>query len=440
LDVVYWRQIMLRTLIIGMTFLVLCAGIPAVTALGGDEGWYRVHCNIDGADVYFDGQYKGTTYGGSLDVPVYSTGTPYSNFRVEESGYQTYSGSLPSSPAAGQTVDVYATLQPVETAGSIRVTSSPSGSAIYLNGNYRGVTPLTIKDLTPGTYSVEADYSGYQSDVSTVTVRAGQQSSVQFTLTPVQQYGSVKVTSSPSGAYVYMDGVYKGRTPLTLSSISAKNHNIELDLSGYYDWKTTVSVTSGVTRYVDARLTAVPSATTGAIDVVSYPAGADIFLDDKYQGKTPSAGAFTISNVAVGSHTIRIALSGYQDYTTSVAVSGATTSYVSAALQPGQPTSTGSIAVTSSPSGAEIYIDNAYKGITPLTVDGVAAGTHAVRVALAGYSDWSTSVQVGAGSTASASASLSPVPTQTPHAGMAPFAVIGALGVLGLLVALRRRD
>ncbi|WP_243668469.1 hypothetical protein [Methanoculleus chikugoensis] len=35
-------------------------------------------------------------------------------------------------------------------------------------------------------------------------------------------------------------------------------------------------------------------------------------------------------------------------------------------------------------------------------------------MALGGYSDWSTTVQVGAGSTASASASLSPVPTQAP--------------------------
>jgi hypothetical protein len=425
---------------VGIMVLILCAGIPAVSAIGGDQGWYRVHCNIDGADVYFDGQYKGTTYGGTLDVPVYSTATPFKVVRVEKSGYQAYSSTLPSQPGAGQTVDVYATLQPVETAGSIYVTSSPSGAAIYLNGNYRGVAPLTIKNLAPGTYSLEADYSGYQSDLATVTVRAGQQSDVRFTLKPIQQYGSVKISSNPSGAYVYMDGAYKGRTPLTLNSVSAKNHIIELDLAGYYDWKTTISVASGVTRYVNAQMAPLPSETTGAIDVVSYPAGADVFLDDKYQGKTPSAGVLTISNVRIGSHTVRVALSGYQDYTTSVGVSGATTSHVTAALQPGQPTSTGSIAVTSSPSGAEIYIDNAYKGITPLTIDGVAAGTYAIRVALAGYNDWSTSVQVGAGSTASASASLSPVPTTTAKAGMAPFAVVGALGLLGLLVALHRRD
>lgn len=432
---------MLRTLIIVTTLLALCAGIPAVSAqIGGDEAWYRVHCNIDGADVYFDGQYQGTTYGGVLDVPVYTTGAPYNNVRVEKSGYQTYSGSLPSTPPAGETRDVYVTLQPAETAGSIRVTSSPSGAAIYLNGQYRGTAPLTIQSLSPGTYSLDADRSGYLSDHSTVTVRAGQQSNIQFTLTPIQQYGSIKVTSSPSGAYIYMDGVYKGRTPLTLTSVSAQKHNLELDLSGYYDWKSTVTVSPGVISYVNAYLTSVPSETTGAIDVVSYPAGADVFLDEKYQGKTPSAGAYAISNVPVGSHTVRVALSGYQDYTTSVAVSGATTSHITASLQPGQPTSTGSISVTSSPSGAEVYIDNAYRGVTPLTVDGVATGTHAVRVALGGYGDWSTTVQVGAGSTASASASLSPMPTQAPHTGMAPFAVVGALGILGLFVALRRRD
>lgn len=193
---------MLRPLIIGAILLVLCAGIPpAVSALGGDEGWYRVHCNVDGANVYFDGQYQGTTYGGSLDVPVYTTGAPYSSYRVEKSGYNSYSGSLPSGPpAAGQTVDVYATLQPVETTGSIHVTSSPpSGAAIYLNGNYRGTAPLTIQSLSPpGTYSLEAERSGYNSDHATVTVRSGQQSNIQFTLTPIEQYGSIKVTSSPS--------------------------------------------------------------------------------------------------------------------------------------------------------------------------------------------------------------------------------------------------
>ena len=429
---------MLRSLTLGMMLLVLCAGIPVVSAqVGGDEAWYRIHCNIDGADVYFDGQYQGTTYGGSLDVPFYTTGTPYKTIRVEKSGYQVHSDSLPNPPAAGEIRDIYVTLKPVETYGSISVTSNPSGAAIYLNGNYRGVAPLTIRDLTPGTYNVEAERSGYQSDRSSVTVRSGQQSDIRFTLTPIQQYGSVSITSSPSGAYVYMDGVYKGRTPLTLDSVAAAPHNIELDLAGYYDWKTTVTVSAGVTRYVNAQMSSIPSETTGRIDVVSSPAGADVYLDGVHQGKTRSSGVFTVSNVRVGTHTMKVSMAGYHDYTTSVEVRAATTSYVNAVLQPAPVSAAGSIAVTSSPAGAEIYIDNAYKGITPLTVDGISAGTHTVMVALAGYNDWSTTVQVGAGSTASASASLSPVPTQAAKAGMAPFAALAALALLG---ARRKRD
>lgn len=100
-----------------------------------------------------------------------------------------------------------------------------------------------------------------------------------------------------------MDGKYRGRTPLTLTSVSAGKHTIELDLAGYYDWTSTLSVSPGVTSSINAHLSSIPSKTTGAIDVVSYPAG---------------AGVYTISNVQVGGHTVRVALSGYQDYTTSV--------------------------------------------------------------------------------------------------------------------------
>ena len=46
--------------------------------IGVDQGWIDVHCNVDGSTVYFDGAYEGTTAGGILSVPVYTTGTPIS--------------------------------------------------------------------------------------------------------------------------------------------------------------------------------------------------------------------------------------------------------------------------------------------------------------------------------------------------------------------------
>ena len=67
-------------------FLVIWIGAGVVAAqnatqnatpIGGDMGTYRVHVNVEGASVYFDGQLMGTIKDGILDVPVYVTGTPY---------------------------------------------------------------------------------------------------------------------------------------------------------------------------------------------------------------------------------------------------------------------------------------------------------------------------------------------------------------------------
>jgi len=169
-------------------------------------GRYSVHCNVDGAYVYFDGDYKGTISSGVLNVPVCSTGTPYQTITVEMDGYQTYTGSLPGAPAKGEAVDVYVTLNPVATYGLIYATSSPSGAAVYLNGNYRGTTPLTIENVRPGSYTIEADLPGYEPYSTTVTVTAGRQATVSLPLSPIPQPGAVTITSNPSGAFVYMDG------------------------------------------------------------------------------------------------------------------------------------------------------------------------------------------------------------------------------------------
>jgi hypothetical protein len=55
---------------------LVLALVPAVSAIGGDEGWITINCNVNGATVSFDGEYKGIINGGSLTVPVFTTGTP----------------------------------------------------------------------------------------------------------------------------------------------------------------------------------------------------------------------------------------------------------------------------------------------------------------------------------------------------------------------------
>lgn len=57
---------------------------------------------------------------------------------------------------------------------------------------------------------------------------------------------------------------------------------------------------------------------------------------------------------------------------------------------------TGSILVSSTPSGAEIYLDNQYRGTTPATIAGVSAGSHILEVREPGYERWVQAVNVTA--------------------------------------------
>ncbi|MFA4849389.1 MAG: PEGA domain-containing protein [Methanoregula sp.] len=66
----------------------------------------------------------------------------------------------------------------------------------------------------------------------------------------------------------------------------------------------------------------------------------------------------------------------------------------------------GNIAVSSSPSGAQIFVDSIDKGVTPLTVDNVTIGPHNVLLTKTGYLNYLSSVNVGDGETVILSVSL----------------------------------
>jgi hypothetical protein len=62
--------------------------------------------------------------------------------------------------------------------------------------------------------------------------------------------------------------------------------------------------------------------------------------------------------------------------------------------------------IDSRPSGAQVWIDGAPAGVTPLLLPNVAAGTHSVRIELPGFRPWTTSVSVRTGERARVAASL----------------------------------
>jgi hypothetical protein len=230
-------------------------------------GAYIVHCNVDGASVAFDGAFKGTIAQGICYVPVYTTGTPYKSYSVSKEGYLTYNGPVLSVPAAGSTIDLYSTLEviPTQTPGGLNILTAPPLCDIYINGVLSGKTDesgvYVRTNVIPATYTVEIRKTGYGTETKTVTIPADTIIKVSFTLKQVTT-GSVAVTSTPAGANVYLDDVYKGVAPLTVTDVAAGEHRMTVRAPGYQDMTVMVTVISGQSTPVSVSLTAVPPPTT----------------------------------------------------------------------------------------------------------------------------------------------------------------------------------
>ena len=184
-----------------MVLLVACCFVLPVSAqpsLGGDNGWYAVYCNIDGAQVYFDNQYKGEIQGGVLYVPVYTTGTPYSKFRVEMDGYATYYGDINRVPGKGEVFDLYATLNPVQTPAPIggdvgwyTVHANVDGATVMFDNEVKGTISqgvLSVQVYTTGTpyrtYTLTKDGYAAYTGVSDRYPGAGETVDLYATLNP----------------------------------------------------------------------------------------------------------------------------------------------------------------------------------------------------------------------------------------------------------------
>ena len=85
---------------------------PTPKLIGGDKGYYMIWSNEDGVTISFDGEDKGMTKNGYLQIQVAVTGTPYKTMTATKPGYITVSEAITEHPSAGETIDMYVTMKP----------------------------------------------------------------------------------------------------------------------------------------------------------------------------------------------------------------------------------------------------------------------------------------------------------------------------------------
>ena len=173
--------------------------------------------------------------------------------------------------------------------------------------------PIDARNLSPGFYAVCSD------DICKSFYAA----------TPTPKVGNLNITSAPEGAKIYIDDMDQlSTTPSTLRDIPVGSRRFVLKLEGYNDTVGTVQIIGGITTYVYATLIPLSPA-TGAIDVSSTPEGAELFIDGADQNvKTPT----NITDLSEGSYTIKLTLTGYQEWAVTVKIKAGQTTYLSAGL------------------------------------------------------------------------------------------------------------
>ena len=136
-----------RTVCLGC-ILLLAAVIPASAVGDMNTGRYVVHWfNGDGAEVYFDGEFRGTITDTELVVAVDPAAPPAREYTIRDGERLMYTGFIESAPAAGETIDLFSQRSQVEEpAPGAEVNETgwyliyePDGEEIYIDNAFVGV-------------------------------------------------------------------------------------------------------------------------------------------------------------------------------------------------------------------------------------------------------------------------------------------------------------
>jgi hypothetical protein len=355
-------------------------------------------------------------------------------------------------------VSIIACIVPVAAENAwFEIKSEPSPSWACVDHWNCANTPITVAVEANSYHTVSVYRDGYQ--MSTQTVYApgvGVTTPITVSLLPNPQHtGSLNVASSPTDAGIWIDNVYYGKTPQIIGGLSAGTHALTLKKAGYYDFKQGFEIVAGQTTSTSPALAGYPAQPGfGSLRIDSTPGGAAIYLNNNFQGATLAKGeSFDINQITPGTYTIRLTLPNYLPYVVTTDVREGMVYDIHAIMVPGTPgpvpVTNGQITVRSNPSGANIYLDNAYRGLTPLTLADIPQGNHAVLLKMSGYQDWESSVNVVAGTSNDVSGTLAvstqPAPTAlAPPQTQSPVSLVGiisAIGICGAAVILyRKRD
>ena len=247
--------------------------------------------------------------------------------------------------------------------GSLNVTTNPSGAKVTLESDGRSFTsPCEIGNIPSGEHYVSIVSPRYTSLRQKVIIQDGQVTPLNATLDA--RFAQVTINTLPN-AKIIINGEKRGVGGF-----------VEDLGEGIYDVEVSLAQHRSVTRQIEVvakqpqSITLNPTPIYGSLDVVSTPMYAEIKINGKSYGTTPT----TIENLLIGDYDVVLSKEGCATETRKVTITENNLSTIEVNLPQGK-----ELTILSDASGDEVYIDGVKQGVTPLKAT-LSFGTHQVEL------------------------------------------------------------
>ena len=256
----------------------------------------------------------------------------------------------------------------------LTIYSTPPGAMVYINGQQKNLTPIEIERFPSGNYELRLVKQLYHEHQQTFEVEPGVPIPINIALEPA--FGAMTITSTPTGAKVFVGGQYWGLTPQKRDTIPSGQHTVIVQMDMYNDFETIKSVRDGEETVVAADL----GANFGTIEISSDPKGAEVYVvgDDRSWGKTPLT-----KRLQPGVYRIQIQKDLYELHEQSVNLGLGEIERITVSLT----RRTGRFVIFTEPLDADVYLDGKHMGQSPLIIKEQPTGTYEIVLKLSQYAE-----------------------------------------------------
>jgi len=254
---------------------------------------------VTGATVYIDGKPTGTT-----PLKGMRTSAGKHSLTVFKKHYTKVTKNI-YVDGMGKEQHFVITLKPGWK--PVSIDSEPEGATVLEGEKPLGKTPVTL-ELMEGRHHIVFKKKNFSDQALDLNITDGHiKKHYKIVMKPAPAI--LNVISSPAGAMVTLDDVFKGITPLTIPVTPSNKHIVHVTIPGYREETKKIHLVSASRKTLSIKL----RPEYGIIFLTTHPANARLFVDSHPHGLATGRLVLTARK-----HTLTIQAPGYETMSTDI--------------------------------------------------------------------------------------------------------------------------